>query len=210
VVFGATLHRSSKPRRALRQKTLQHDHKILFSIIVALRKQSEGQNKAVRQMAMSAVDLACVPSVASSPARHSQTAYWAVLCKIVTRNRHSWRVNESSSNSVLEQGTTNQPKQGLSPLHLKRLLKTHTVPSRVVWKSMVPCAESSRVFATHLCLGRNAPKISASVTTTEHLLVSQTAGKSSRFGGGLPQAMITSNELARIERWHTNSKGLNS
>jgi hypothetical protein len=138
------------------QKSLQHGPKILFSLIVALRKQSEGQNKAVRQMAMSAVDLACVPSVASSPARHSQTAYWAILCKIVPRNRHSWRVDESSSNSLLEQGTTNQPKQGLS-LHLKRLLKTHTVPSRVVWKSKGPCAESSRVFANNLCLGRNAP-----------------------------------------------------
>jgi hypothetical protein len=72
------------------------------------------------------------------------------------KNRHSWRVNEPSSNSVLEQGTTNQPKQGLSPLHLKRLLKIHTMPSRVVWKAMVPCAVSSRVFATHLCLGTQA------------------------------------------------------
>jgi hypothetical protein len=27
----------------------------------------------------------------------------------------------------------------------------------MVWKSMVPCAESSRAFATHVCLGRNVP-----------------------------------------------------
>jgi hypothetical protein len=69
VVIGGTL-RSQDGLYA--KEPLQHGPKTRFSTIVALRKQSEGHNKAVRQMA---VDLACVPSVASSPAILSQTAY---------------------------------------------------------------------------------------------------------------------------------------
>jgi hypothetical protein len=120
------------------------------------RKQPEGKIKAVWQMAMSAVDLACMPSVALSPERHSQAAHWAVLCKNLTRNRRNWRYDASSSNSVLNMALQTS-KQGLCPLHLKRRFNTHTVPSRVVWKSLVHCAESSRVFATQLYLGRNEP-----------------------------------------------------